>query len=380
MPADFLEHRVQIRMRQLEHILGDPALAPWFEASARLDASHRMVRVAGNHDYDLQRPEFLDKLRTKLPNQEQAWDVVLLRDDDNQVTHAIMHGHQFDRATNPITAPRFGETISESLALWYQGADRTWRWADDGPAAWIGTSFKLNVLVEDKVTWGDKPADDVVEPGDILEPMGATGGLEGAADGADDGPPPPDPEVMARIDALFDEIIEEVRQESPLESMGPEDLPAEKDRWMQKVFEWLFKHNVAWEYFEHDNALLAVLDEVFSGNRFFKYRHMDEQEIRAGLITHFPDPATRPTLVLGHSHEPRLNALGPTGDPFSHYLNSAAAGRFEKLLWAIELRDGAETLVSWSLDAHGELERREWRNGLGPRLIAGPHRPLEDGP
>jgi hypothetical protein len=69
---------------------------------------------------------------------------------------------------------------------------------------------------------------------------------------------------------------------------------------------------------------------------------------------------------LGHTHEARYQPASLSSDSagahttFEHYLNSGAAGRFENLLWAIEIVDGEECLVSWSRPQprSGRPERR----------------------
>jgi hypothetical protein len=45
------------------------------------------------------------------------------------------------------------------------------------------------------------------------------------------------------------------------------------------------------------------------------------------------------------------------------YLNSGAAGRFEGLLWGVELRDGQAQVISWHADPfpEGPPQRLVWR-------------------
>lgn len=134
----------------------------------------------------------------------------------------------------------------------------------------------------------------------------------------------------------------------------------------QAICEGLFHHNVAWEYFEDSDPVRAVFDEVSTGKGFLKFRHLDELVIRDRLIAMFPDPATRPILLLGHTHEVRQRAANlrlPAHDSFDWYVNSGAAGRFENVLWAVEIVDGVETVVSWSRPEprFGAPQRRIYR-------------------
>ncbi len=69
--------------------------------------------------------------------------------------------------------------------------------------------------------------------------------------------------------------------------------------------------------------------------------------------------------MLGHSHEPRLRA-GHPGESDERqvtdfYLNSASAGRFEGLIWGLELIDGEPLLISWHRDASTPV-RTIWRD------------------
>ena len=57
--------------------------------------------------------------------------------------------------------------------------------------------------------------------------------------------------------------------------------------------------------------------------------------------------------MLGHTHEVRAVPSGP----FSRYYNSGAAGRFERLLWALEVTPGAVTIVAWHLERDGACQR-----------------------
>jgi hypothetical protein len=98
-----------------------------------------------------------------------------------------------------------------------------------------------------------------------------------------------------------------------------------------------------------------VDQEVFKGKAWFKYRHLDELELRAQMEKRFPEDG-RPSLVLGHSHEPRFEPTAVSGDVASvipYYYNTGAAGRYGNLIWALEIVEGEATLVGWSRGRSG---------------------------
>ncbi len=307
--------RRPVRLDQLDRILSDGQLTPWLEAIKAFDDDGRLLRIAGNHDFDLQRPAFFDLFKSRFPNQEKVWDYVLLREGDDATgatRYAILHGHQFDLVSNPTFGARFGETLSETSGLWFQGADRTWGWEEDGPRRWVeGTETLMNWLVED------------------------------------------DPSQSRRVEV----------------PSGADDLPARvtspmRDRVFRKFLEGdLFHHNIAWEYFKNRRVGKILRKEVLKRDgRFFKFRHLDEEHIRKRMLETFPDAAVRPTLILGHSHEVRRQSYSIDGGVnWDGYLNTGAAGRFENLIWAVEVVAGQSYLVSWSIETAGEPPvRREW--------------------
>jgi hypothetical protein len=303
--------RVDCRIEQLRKILNDPGNADLYAQLAKFSRAGRLVRVAGNHDYDIQKEPLLDLMQAKLPEFERPCDYLLIGSPmmtapDSppryNTAFAILHGHQFDKYASPRFAAQLGETISECLAWGYQGADRVWRW-------------------NDKVSeW-------------------AFGGR-----------------------AFFDNLVTD-DYERP--SLIPVTLEA------RAFWEWLFKHNIAWEYFESETSTGAILNEVLKGEEFFKFRHLDEVFIKKRMVEEFPDASSRPSLVLGHSHEPRFKPAVPgssttSWSTFEHYFNTAAAGRFENLIWALEIVGGEPTLVSWSFnggprDTASPAQRRVWQ-------------------
>ena len=85
----------------------------------------RYIRIAGNHDQDLQGPRFLDVLRTAYPKLENVYDILILEAAGAiSDTFVICHGHHFDNSATPKYSTRIGETLSECLGWAYEGADR----------------------------------------------------------------------------------------------------------------------------------------------------------------------------------------------------------------------------------------------------------------
>jgi predicted phosphodiesterase len=319
MSLEELEARRKVvRLAQLERIVGDPDNAPYIAAAAKLAADGRLIRVAGNHDYDEQDDDFYAVLQTTYPGVERPSDVLLIGDQPDFI---IIHGHQLDPATEPTSAKQFGETISECLGLYFQGPDRTWRWRYDRVSEWaLGTAPYWNNLARGTKSLAATVGDDI---------FGKWAASKFDRDGD-------------HSTSTFTKLVDDSEA---------------------ALFEALFKHVIAWEYFVSDNPAEAVVDEVFTGDRWFKYRLLDEQTIAKWLVDTFTDDATRPTLICGHSHEARFHAADGEGLPFRWYMNTASAGRFVNLMWAIEIVDGTATLVSWSRSTPplGSADRRTWR-------------------
>jgi len=285
--------RRENRKRQLEQIFGDPGNQDYYRQLRALASSDQLIRLAGNHDYDLQ----------DLPVAEQHLvpiDILLLEGDRPE--YALMHGHQFDQATHPGVAPLYGEVVSECLGVWYQGPDRVWS-AKQGR----------------RILQGGFPNRLATHTG---EPRG--GGLPGRFLGA------------------------------LLSSQESDD-----EEWA-RAWEHLFGHPIAWEYGARDwssavHGHLArpgdLVEDAMVGRQFFKFRHLDEWQILQGLNIWDIDVG----LALGHSHEVRSHASG-VGK--SRYYNSGAAGRFEKLIWALEITAADRVaVVGWFVDDDGSCER-----------------------
>ncbi len=257
-------------------------------------------RTIGNHDYDLATEKYTDEIEDRLriswPNASEM--VALTRRGTPEIL--ICHGHQFDAYCVGSHAAYAGESFSQGGAWAYQGPDRHWTLDKDGALfinKWLdGSKAFSNVLVSD-----------------------------------DPALPATDANVA---EALAGQLIGNLHDTSKWEA--------------------LYGKNIAWEYFVHDDPQDAYNDEVESGDRWYKFRHMDETTIVARLEAQFGSNGLR--LLLGHSHEPRLRAAKPSFLPVippdrpDCYMNSAAAGRFENLIWGIEIDDGVATMISWSRD------------------------------
>ena len=103
------------------------------------------------------------------------------------------------------------------------------------------------------------------------------------------------------------------------------------------------------------------MEAILVGTEWFKFRHTEELLLTEGLRQEF-GAGTPPIVVLGHTHEPRCDALDEHGRPVPWYLNSGAVGRFEGLLWGVEIDDGEAFVVSWHAEPfpHGSPVRRRW--------------------
>jgi hypothetical protein len=103
-----------------------------------------------------------------------------------------------------------------------------------------------------------------------------------------------------------------------------------------------------------------------------------------------------PTLICGHTHEVRdratfTNALAvpftvakkrapstlvPPGAPnanvYTRYMNSGSAGRFENLIWCIEINDKTASVFSWTNSGTSDrirLKKMKWTSDDRGHLI-----------
>jgi UDP-2,3-diacylglucosamine pyrophosphatase LpxH len=97
---------------------------------------------------------------------------------------------------------------------------------------------------------------------------------------------------------------------------------------------------------------VAVAAPSFAPRKSFgvpKVRHMGERYMFRQMTRMFP-ANERPWLVLGHTHEPRLLVA-------DRYANAGAAGRYQDLVWAVEIDDGGQPkLYGWWCEDEGEDE------------------------
>ena len=305
--SEIFNNRETLKRAQFERIVSDHA-DYYRVVHDNFIARGAYFRTIGNHDVDLARASYVDEIYDTLGlTWPTASDMVFLKDASGPQM-LICHGHQFDAYCVAAHARYAGESFSQGGGWAFQGPDRYWsldkdrvdfidRWRDGS------LSFR-NMLVTDEPSLAATDANVAVA---------AAGKL---------------------IGNLHD--------------------PA---KW-----EALLGKNVAWEYFTNSDPQDAFNDEVSAGERWYKFRHMNERRIVDVLERDFGVNGMQ--LLLGHSHEPRIRAGKPSmvqqvPTPAPGYLNSAAAGRFENLIWGIEVVNGDATLVSWSREGD-RIERSVW--------------------
>ncbi|MEM6930519.1 MAG: hypothetical protein AAF602_26515 [Myxococcota bacterium] len=280
------EARVPRRREQYARIRSAVGNQRYYDTLRQLAASDQLIRVTGNHCYNLRDLQTDDPLRPV--------DVAIV---ERERPMAILHGHQFDQATAPGVATLYGEVISECLGVWFQGPDRTW-----GPretARILGGGFPNRLS-----THGDS--------------HGGVGTMVTA--------------LMAGSDGSVDE-------------------------WAA-AWEGLFGHPIAWEYAADEWQLGArygayrpgaIIEQAMLGRQFFKFRHLDELAVVLALERWQVDA----DVVFGHTHEVRDIPSGAS----SRYFNSGAAGRFEGLLWALEVEPRGVTICAWHIEDDGSCQR-----------------------
>jgi hypothetical protein len=334
-PIDAL--RRSQRLGQLSKVI-DTHRALYDQINRQFVETGRYVRIAGNHDQDLQDPAFLAVLRRVYPRLDRVQDFLVV-DDGRTPRFIVGHGHHFDTSGTPKFSRRAGETLSECLAWAYEGADRVWRWDGlDGVQKWCdGREPFRNTLVTDDTDRGWFSFRDGLEAGLAAWLGSATAGMVGLG---------PLGGVGAMAAALADQ----------LSNPG--------------FWESVFGHNIAWEYFRSDDPGEALFNEMFAGKRWMKVRHLDEIFIAGELRSAFGDEV--PALVLGHSHEVRHEAWNPaTRSTTGHYLNSGAAGRFENLIWCVEIVDGQARIVAWHRPGGPRTAQAPERRIYTPRVRNG---------
>lgn len=320
--------RLETRIGQLERILSDNAV--YYDTVRTLFGKDRYLKVTGNHD------RYSDSRLTGMI-ETAFWpgvvhDTVLVdrpigpeRTATYHPRFVLVHGHQFDEACSPAHAAKVGETISECLSWAFQGPDRIWRISDTQKWTKSGTREFSNVLsaIASKPVTSDK-----------------------------------------------------------------------KD--LELFLECLMSHEIAWEYFENKDPYMAFVKEVCTGDEFFKYRHMDEDRLANALLMKWKALPVFPSLICGHTHEPRdratfhntgaaalqtLNHSVPatlippdTTDPnlYTRYLNTGSAGRFENLIWGVEINGDTASVVSWTNNGTSKnlvLKKTIWTSNDHGKLL-----------
>jgi len=304
--------RIESRRKQLEKILNDNHT--YYQLVQDRFGMSRFYKIGGNHDGYYAR-ELESMLESAL------WDgvvkdIVLVErpgEDRISLDFAILHGHQFDEACVPPHAKAVGEVISECLAWAFQGADRIWR-------------------ISDTRKWNSHPI------------------------------------------KAFNNVLSRTDTKTAITSGHPD---------LEVLLESFMGHQVAWEYFENTDPYLAFVKEVCTGDEFFKYRHLDENALANAMLHWQADMQDFPTIICGHSHEPRDHAqflnsqarLSPgTKDPniFTRYMNTGSAGRFENLIWCIEITGSTAHVYSWSnAGTTSKITMRKvcWDSDLQGKLI-----------
>lgn len=309
-------------------------ISPYKFIAESFHKQKRYIRLTGNHDFDLHDDAFGNILRDAFYPGLVINDFALIDSKaatrNYQAEFMITHGHQLDESCHPVFADKAGEVFSECLSWAYEGADRVWRWEDEARGWATGVSNFNNSLVTGNGMSSNIPV--------WSNAFDAWGRLENG-----------------RLDCSKTKKI----------------IAKEED--VRGFFEEAQGHQIAWEYLNGNNDYDKVC-RVLSRLEFFKYRHMKEEHIRSKWVETFPAVATRPKLVLGHSHEVRFNPVHHqiqmknmlpeiTKDLFPYYFNAGSAGRFENLIWALEIDDNVPTLVSWSFKngPNGtDVERRKY--------------------
>ncbi|MEO8451221.1 MAG: hypothetical protein ABI647_15600 [Gemmatimonadota bacterium] len=309
-----IDYRKSKQLPQLESIVRDNP--DYYRVlSEQFIEPRRYFKITGNHDRDMSDPVFAGTVSRVAGIDFPLASDALLLSNGARFTHIICHGHQFDTSCTPMFADRLGESFTQASAWAFQGPDRVWRVDFDPIDEWLSGAQEVNNNV---VT--DEPAQ---------------------SDGAD----------IPVLDLTPKEVA---------------DLLASLLGSLDSKREWenIYDKNIAWEYFENANPQKAIDDEVKTGHRWFKFRHLNEIRIVDELRSAFPGPV--PTLILGHSHEPRFmpgRAQASGVEAISFYLNSGSTGRFENLIWGIELLDGVPSLISWHRARDGQPTRTVWKSG-----------------
>jgi hypothetical protein len=113
-----------------------------------------------------------------------------------------------------------------------------------------------------------------------------------------------------------------------------------------------------------DNELSDLTFTTF----FFEQQSVDEPELRDLLEEAFEDAPKQPHLVLGHTHTPRYRAADEDGRVFANYTNTGTAGRFDDLIWCVEIVKGEPSLHAWHWE-NGKPRDRLMAVGSNGKLV-----------
>lgn len=314
----------------------------------------KYVRLTGNHDTYLdgeREGDLKEKIETELnskldPNasdfRQKKISIadVLTITRNGKVKYVVLHGHQFDHSClqhgKVPYAKSLGEVYSECLAWCNEGADRVWG-TDDTSRWYIGNT----------------PTDaNVTKKGNYLNVL------------AEEEPKPYENGTDGQFDLLYGNT-DQIKQDP----VG--------------FFETLLTTEIGWEYFENSNEFNAFTLEVWTGDEGYKQRHLNEialcEKYKEKYLVEAEIPKGSliydiPKVIIGHTHEPRQNSLKAKGDPpssaYHWYLNSGSAGRYENLIWCVEVFADVEKIVSWS-NVDGKLKKIVWKSD-GDKLIHDP--------
>lgn len=317
--ADYYDVRYDAR----DNVLGDifPAFSRYYELIRNQFATNgRYYRLSGNHDTFLDEPrerELLGRVEAEIGST--VHDVLKVMRGD-RVQYLVMHGHQFDtvstQSTQPPYAKSLGETFSELSSWLYQGPDRFWPLQDT--LAWINGAPFENILARE--------TPDPYHGWSVGEWLGGDGAYD-----------------------LLTSSLSRIRQDP------------------RGFVESLLGAEIAWEYFRNDDAFNAFALEVLTGETMFKFRHLNERSLCQRYHYHYlqvdgPNRFPETKLVLGHTHEPRKNSINPdfnSDSAVDYYLNTGSAGRFENLIWAVEISGNEDRIISWSR-VDGRLKKITW--------------------
>jgi len=318
----FLEHRYEKRRDALRSVVSALDRRYYSLIRDRFVAERgRYIRLTGNHDTYSEDPLEQDLLGiiTQALGGHPVHDVLRIWNDD-RVSHVVMHGHQFDTVSLQHGAVNYalscGEVFSEATAWTNEGPDRFWD--SHATCDWVheGGFFKNELAVEEPAKAG------------------------------------------------FDKLLGLALQILVGTLPGPGSTIR---RDLRDIVESQMKHEIAWEYFEHDEPVHALGLELLTGEDAFKFRHLSEIALVNNYKTEYerlPTNWPMPLLILGHTHEPRHNAVDQDNVSWLQYMNSGSAGRFHNLIWCVEIalegEDAGERIVSWSRVGR-ELRRTVWR-------------------